>query len=419
MYFYKNRYANSLTPVRKLQIIFVVLMLLTILSGFSYSCDGVSYFSAWQVIKDGRPDILRTPLYPVFIGVLQDIFTEEYTLQAVCLCQYLIFFVTIKYFYRTAEMIIRPGKIPFALTLLYIISPTTSAWCSVILTESLSISFIVIWVYTLAANWCKVPDWKTSILSAVMLFMLYMIRPSFLYLLPVSIIYMIACCKKWGKKHIKTTLVAVVLPALMLGAYIGVYKSAYGIYNVTCVHLVNQYHIMYDGDSADVSMIEDPGLRSAIIEYNESDTDYVTSFYRLVESQGLDKLEKSLVGVNTSDHTLLAKNFIRHLYKMSVSYDSTGYMINPPFFFVTRLLALDGKMYLLSLLIFTIWIIAEMCSGRRYALHMVLYLIVAGCIVTSTIGADAEFTRLSAPCVPVIFLMYGLVLSPLTLRRQS
>lgn len=277
---------------------------------------------------------------------------------------------------------------------------------------------MVIWIYSLVALWCKGVTRMRCAVSALALFMLYMIRPSFLYLVPVSLVYLVLFIRIKKGKEIKAVCLAVFVPMLLLGGYVGMYKHYYGIYNVTCVHLINQYEMLSHNKDFDLSTVEDPQMRSALEVYLNSQKGMVISFYELAGGD-FSKTEDLLRDINGNDPSRLIKIVGRNFYKMSIAYDSTGYMINPPFFYLTGLLALDGKMYLLSLLIITIWIATDVVKRRNVALQVTLYLVVLGCIATSIVGAGAEYTRLSAPSVPVIFLLLGMIMSRLCRCQEA
>lgn len=52
--------------------------------GVQETLDSPTYVSAWDNIANGKIDIFRTPVYPIFWGVMKNIFGEYFLEGAIC-----------------------------------------------------------------------------------------------------------------------------------------------------------------------------------------------------------------------------------------------------------------------------------------------------------------------------------------------
>jgi hypothetical protein len=99
----------------------------------------------------------------------------------VVIFQSVISFISIFYFYKLCKSIYKNRKIAVISSIIYGISPSLINWDCSIMTESLSISFTVIFLYFLL-KYYKNPSKLLSALLTFICFMMVMLRPSFLIL---------------------------------------------------------------------------------------------------------------------------------------------------------------------------------------------------------------------------------------------
>lgn len=89
---------------KDLKIILVFSTLLSVLLIAVYGVinyyDSTSYIDAWNSLKEGRLDSLRTPVYPVFLHVMSVIFGQRFFLFGAICVQHLVFIVSLYYFYK-------------------------------------------------------------------------------------------------------------------------------------------------------------------------------------------------------------------------------------------------------------------------------------------------------------------------------
>lgn len=158
------------------------------LFGWKILADSGGYLDAWEVFLEGRIDWGRTPVYPFFLGVLQACVGKSLLYWVVVSVQSIIFLFSVPCFYRLAKIFTGKNNITFWFTVFYSLVPGISSWNNAILTESLAISGTIFLFYFAINGWMKVQ--ASSLLGfTISLCLLCMLRPSFLYLLPIFSVF--------------------------------------------------------------------------------------------------------------------------------------------------------------------------------------------------------------------------------------
>src|ERR1700712_22062 len=144
--------------------------------------DSASYINDNSNILKGRVDMFRTPVYPYFIKIIK-IFGEQHLIRNIIVAQSSISFLTIIVFYKIVCSAFVTRKALLAATILYAIMLPIICFDKVIMTESLSTSFIVVFIM-LIASYLKEQTVPKAIFITLLTFLGIMLRPSFIYLLP-------------------------------------------------------------------------------------------------------------------------------------------------------------------------------------------------------------------------------------------
>lgn len=118
----------------------------------------------------------RVPIYPFICRIIQKIFGEEY-LQFVVILQYVIGYISTVYFFKALQLLIKNKKCITLFTILYALCPAIIAWNNVILTESIALSFTVIFIYHII-KYIKTPNLLSGSVTIVIAFILTFHRPT-------------------------------------------------------------------------------------------------------------------------------------------------------------------------------------------------------------------------------------------------
>lgn len=178
----------------------------------------------------------RVPIYPTLIDIAQMIFTEQFYLSAIVSFQIAISFIALLYFYKALCYILKNKYFIYAITAMYGLSPAIIGWDKVILTESLALSGSVFFIY-LMLKYLNTPSAKTIALSSILILVLILFRPTFLILLPMFIVFLIAKfildSSKEEKTIIKKCLFMPVLVGVVVLGYALLFLSQFSVFSLS------------------------------------------------------------------------------------------------------------------------------------------------------------------------------------------
>lgn len=149
--------------------------------------DTVTYLNYSGNIVIGLPDPVRTPVYPYFIKLIHLLMPLNLD-TGIFVAQGALSWLSVFFFYRTASILFKSRKVAVAAALVYAVLPSLINFNKCILTESLSISFLVFFLY-LFVGYLKKPTMAKAVVTTLFVFFLVMLRPSFLYLLAVMPVF--------------------------------------------------------------------------------------------------------------------------------------------------------------------------------------------------------------------------------------
>ena len=227
-------------------IILCTILLLGLLRPMPYRVfdDTVSYTGASYTILHGSIDSARTPVYPLLIAFCRAIFGEVWQCNAVVWCQSILFVISVVCVTGISRRLGMSRKEALLPTALYALFPGVYQWQFVMLTEGLTISFMVFFLWSMLIGYPGAPNLKTAIWSGVWLMLLIYLRPVSICLIPVYIIYWGWMLVKWNKTALKSVTVAgamLILVMASLAGYKSYIKSHYGFNSLTYVSIVNNY----------------------------------------------------------------------------------------------------------------------------------------------------------------------------------
>ena len=175
------------------------LLLILIMSGIFrlvyYSClsitvtpDTLSYVDYQTNIFCGQINPFRTPVYPYFIKLIRVLFGQKYLYNNIVIAQCVISFLSIINVYYIAKILFKTRLVIILVSLLFGLMIPFINYDKLIMTESLSISFVILFTCYLI-NYYKKPTKSKAFLVSIFLFLLIMLRPSFVAFLPPFVLY--------------------------------------------------------------------------------------------------------------------------------------------------------------------------------------------------------------------------------------
>lgn len=369
--------------------------------------DTPTYLSAWDSLMTGKLDWFRTPVYPLFLGIIKHIAASKFEL-TVNMVQYVFMLISVYCFYHIAQRLKLSKTIVFWTTLFYGTCPSVFYWCRAILTESLSISFLVFLVFCLFRLYDHYSI-KWAVTNGILLLILQMLRPSFIYLLPLYAVFFF--CLYFDDKKRKQAIAGLIGTCVAISVIIGymsLFRQQYGIFATSSVSTINrlyiarQYGLLIPNDIENAQLRKDLQLSISNHGICRDGEDNGIIFGEILYYINNYDLKTLNIVLNQS-----LQNYPKqHLYYTGVRFVKS---IHDDFirtlgnYVIFDLLYLYVFMLIYGILLF-IWIIKHHTIPL---LSSILYFAVVGNILISIIGAQLDWGRLLSHSIPLVILLFG------------
>lgn len=398
---------------KSVYVIAVLNSLLLILIWNAHICiDTSSYISAWDNSwSKGIIDELRTPIYPLFLGLLKAISVNHFYTIAIII-QHCIFLTSVFYFKRILEWNIKSETVVRWITLLYAVLPATSTWASCILTECFAISGVVFLFYNLL-KFERHPSVSSVIWSTIWLAFLVFLRPAFLYLIP-------ACLIAWAlffKKNIILSLcgiAGVVIVSVSECVYCEKFEDRYGIFAPSSVGVINQSWMAFRDGLVKSEYTDNLELKEYIESADFSDPD---TYVPTIDKYGLTTMA-SVVDASKRDQPVewirkvLGRFYQASQFPFLAAY--AGYTT------ITDMIGININSLYLFLIVFSVILVVTGIRKRKiYQIPTLLLLTILGNLVTAVIGAQNEWGRLLLPSLPLFIVLVGRAINYIKIVRDE
>lgn len=376
--------------------------------------DSPSYISAWDNYANGKIDVFRTPVYPIFLGIMKLIFGASFFCSAAICVQHVIFQISIFCFYKIAQILISVRRIVFLISLFYATLSLFTTWNNFIMTESLAISGVVIHIYTILCL-RRTSSYTSAISYTLILFILIFLRPAFVYMLPIFIllwIYMIFVKEK--RKAALLGISGTLIVVVSLFSYMKIFEREYALFASSEVNTVNQIHIARSHGLLNPNIIKDKDLREHIIEsykkYGqnmEDNTEIWIESYNILKVHGLKTVNDAIIGSYKDDPkgwmAACGSRFVKSCYKpLFISHIDKSQIIYD--------ICLNPTMRVFYYFMFIYTIILCLWINRSHCIpwmSMLFYSMCLSNIIVVIWGAQDSWSRLTLPSMPLFLLMLG------------
>jgi len=365
--------------------------------------DTDSYLAAWKTLSEGRIDVLRTPVYPAFLGFCQTVFGEKVLYGAVII-QYLVFLFAVRAFYILINQLCDCPTFNFYTTLFFAVAPCFLMWNNYVMTESFAISLVLFLLLALYRIETK-RKWSALLTVTVTLLLLVFLRPSFIYLLPVLLLAFILLLARPQHRGIALGGIgSVVVTALLYAGYCHAFQRQYGVFAPSNVSLINSFYMARFDAVLDTAVISSPDVRQAVAEsyrkegtqpmkYDKDETEIIDDFYRFQLSDIRQAISTSVKAHPTD---CLKRVGARVYYSAKHSLFSF-FTFGPNLGMAYSLLIITG------ILLFFI-LLKHGIGGMPWTLS-IAWMCAAANAVTMIVGAQAEWHRLFMPVVSIILIL--------------
>lgn len=409
-----------------------------------YSCyintinpDSDSYLNYHANILIGQVDCYRTPLYPYFIKIIR-FFSGVHYIRYIVMVQSAISFVTIILFYKIGKSIFRITYISTVSTLIYGILPSIINYDKCIMTESLSISAIIIFLYFIL-NYLKKPTVFKAVIYSMSVFFLIMLRPSFVYLLLLMFVFwvmrIVLCRTELFKSF--SGLVAIITCALLIFCYAQLnyiyngYKGITAISNFNQVRMIIDYGFYKNNFDPQITKTINESLnnksRMSWIYIDKADPQITEKIkyeintetrwgwmptYVIFEKYSYQRIKSFANYCLINNIPAFLKKSLKKTYDLggqstsSVFAESKENILNDLVFIIYSVLSISFfSVYLLLIIdvIYIFWILIRL--KQKPWLKIIIWTIIAAQLAGSIIGGPTEPQRLFTEALPFVVLL--------------
>ena len=382
-------------------------LLLLIHCGRQYFPDTCSYLIAWDNLGNGQIDKWRTPIYPIFLGLLKTIFGQDrFPIYAVIL-QFLFFLVSIYFFNKLANNILRSKIISYWLTAFYALYPCIPTWNCFLITEPLAIYGIVFLLYSTVRTINTNSHIHIFLTSFWLLFLVFL-RPALIYLLPVYffvwlITYLVN--KKYAKFALMN-LVSIMAVGLSLLVYSYCYKINYGMITPSGIGVLNNYYIArLDGCIDPVktnnlklkAFVENSILIHGKSYSNGSSYDLYHEAEMAIDTYGLKDVSHLVASSYVNNKIKYTKRICLQIYRAAT--DKLFDSLLPKFRTIIDVIGIRINVVYLLLMLYTLLWILQIKKEKRFPFFSsILYL--SGTLTANRVPSPSTlFTLISPLCI--------------------
>ena len=384
--------------------------------------DTSSYFAAAEKIIEGKPDYLRTPLYPLFLHLCESI-NKENAKELCVIIQIIVFYISMFFFFRLIEQF-TSNKVMMVLgTICYGCMTCVINFNVFLLTESFSVSGTVIFAYYMVRF---IKEWKPGKLTVCMAlsFLLTMLRPSALYLYIVDLAALIILTgniirnKIPSPKKYLLPFAAYIIGICLLISYISLNWQYNHFYGLSYVSDMNKF---YDVVQADIWQDNSDTAITASLREKQANGSGVLGSAIDTESQfrDLENAPSRIKDFNDEAIRNHRSQYIYYLMKKILIMGSTHMEYNHTMdsnflkeeanrniIWPGDLLDFNINFVYFTVLILIINIVSTFFTKKTVmTAELMIFLITAGQLEINILAGPGEFHRLNITCYPMSILL--------------
>ena len=395
-------------------------LIMTYIFKVDISIDTPTYIDAWSSLLNGHLDKLRTPIYPMFLGLMKTFFGDNY-LYLVVFVQHVFFLVSIRYLYLLMRLIVKGKEISFSLTFFYALYPCVATYNCCIATETFAVTGLIFFLYSTFKLYSS-KTFRYGLYSFLWLFFLVFLRPAVVYLLPITILgWCVIAIKE--KQLLDSSVLcgfsASIVVSLFLLVYMAMFKSSYGIFTPSAISLNNKYAIAKAANVIDINTMENEELIACLVDDNctnaiGKETENITnaiglkSFSEVVNQSIIQNKGRYVKRIWQNIRNASEDNLFEPSYQVGI----IGVLSN--------ILGIKIKFVYLLIIIYSLLLIRWMNSQKEIAFFSCLLLMIGVCnYILIVIASPGEYGRLSLPAIPVYLIMIGQLLDIIRRKRLT
>lgn len=395
-----------------------------------FSSDAPTYIRAIDSLAMGKLDLTRTPTYPLILGLTKFIFGKAFV-KAVVTLQITAYFISSIFFQRIVAKFVYSSKVTFWIVAYYLLGIGFNQYHYHLMTESFSITGVVILLYILLRNYSNQLHLKDVVFAVTILFILVYLRPVFVYLIPVLVIYFISLYfyHKIGLKVLAVGLLGLGLVTTSIGLYTSAMYKTYGIKSICIVNTYNNYFMLRHSGLLNDKYTDNPILEKKIKEINTQPV--YRPFNGRIWSE-INRLTRNFDGKNYTPgdfeefvYRSLKENkrgCLKTLRSRLFAEDTVFPTLYEYELLSTAHLSLYPSLLQSIMMLFALFLywILEWRKNKQFSISsLLLIMVVGGLWVSSFVGAYGDFHRLCIPVMPAFLILLGSVSNEFSKRVKE
>lgn len=399
--------SNDLKWVLLICGIFRILFYINLSNTDGWFPDTVSYIDYPYNILKGTVDDLRTPVYPYFIKLMA-ILGESNLFLHIKVAQSIISFISIIIFYSISKSVFLSRGARLVSTLTFGLNPSLINQDFCVLTESLSISLSVLFLW-IVVNFNKNPNVINSIFLSSYTIFLIMLRPSFLFIIAAVLIFWIfrlILIKKELHANVSGITSSLVVIAILI--YYGELNHS----NNRCRSISSASTITQFVNLSNYGLLNyecDKEIYSEIINKNIDKLNIINFIF---ESYSIDRISKVISCSIFKNLHLYVKNVWNKTISLGNESTTTILALNKrglggiPDFFSNLLSIRFFTLYLLIIIDFLYIFFIAYKNRTILWIKLFIWMFISGQLLTTLIGGFSEYQRLFSIALPFVVILF-------------
>jgi hypothetical protein len=416
----KGRWSNMLIKIISAPL-FWILIISGIVRSVYYSVllnttavDTASYINYHANILKGETDGRRTPVYPYFIKLI-GLFGHQNLIDQVITAQIVISFLSIIIFYKVVQAVFKNRAVIFAASVLYGAMLPVINFDKIVLTESLSVACSLVFIYMMVSYLQKPGNIKAWMLT-LYVFIAIMLRPSFIYLLPLVIAFwflrLMIFKKDW--KMCLSGLAASVVVVLLIMGYSNLNEKNAGFNGISLVSNNNEMAVIVN---AGIYMNgNDPEISAAIksnLNLQQKNAGQRVSGINIMAQYKPDRVHAFIINCIRNQPVAYVQYIGGKLLELQSANIFTNYAGHKLGFLAFRMENIEYLVFCITFNILYFFIVLDLILiivgwiKRKQApwFKIVLWLLIAAQIVVAIMGGYSEYQRLILAAMPALIIL--------------
>lgn len=410
-------------------ILFILLFIITFFIIFAFRAyayskmmpytlapDSISYdrLEIFDLFKKG-PDSLRVPVYPFILNVL-NLITKNYLILIVKV-QIILSFISLFFMYKIVEKLSN-AYTALIMVFIYGVSISLFSFDTLILTESLSLSFFVFWIY-FVLKFVEKKRIKELIIASLIGIFLVFLKPIFAVIPCVVFGYVLFSFFKKKNLYALKCLIVSLIPIVLILSYIMYFNQIHGVKTLSLTSVNQKFIISLQRNYSNkyTDNLISPIILSKNAELNNKDYwAIVGEVYRLgISPKQLDDYNSKVFKANTNRifddnvKVLLEQKygFLYYYFNFKPGMENSRFIDISLFIFpmISVFNLFVFSILYLILIVFKILITKKIPSIDLFFYIMLFYPLLASITLT-----NAEYPRTAITSFVIIYIIIGMLI---------